>query len=416
MRYSLAFFIGLRYTRAKRKQRFVSFISLVSMVGIALGVAVLITILSVFNGFDSQIRQQFFSMAAEVTLLFPADHTQLNHKLSARLSRLPEVTGVAPIVNGQGMLTANGQMQPASILGIVPTEEGKVSELPQKMVQGNLKSLAKGAFRIVLGRGLANNLGLRVGDKLTLLTPQASLTPLGVMPRYKRFVVGGIFHASTGFGFDDGLAFINLHDAQLLFAGSQSPMGLRLKLRDPYAALAVSARLQQLFPLPYQVNNWTMSYGAFFKALAMEKTMMLIILMLIIAVAAFNLVSSLMMTVNDKRADIAILRTLGATPRLVAFTFLVQGVAIGMVGCLLGVVLGVVMSLNATAFVAWLQALLHVQFVSSSIYFVDYLPSQLQWSDVALVLAITFILSLLATIYPAWSAGRTQPAEALRYE
>lgn len=416
MRNGLAFSIGYRYTRAKKRQRFVSFISLISVLGVALGVAVLITILSVFNGFDDQIKQQFFSMATEVSVYFPATSAHNVAALRTDVQRLPEVVGVAPIVQGQGMVTANGQMQAAYTFGIDPQQEAQVSELPTKITQGSLASLTAGSFHMVLGKGIADSLGVRLGDKVTLLTPQASVTPLGVMPRYKRFQVTGIFHASTGFGFDDTLAFISLHDAQVLYAGNQYQQGLRLKLSNPFAAIQVSHQLQQMLPPTYKVNNWTMSFGAFFKAIAMEKTMMMIILTLIIAVAAFNLVSSLMMTVNDKRAEIAILRTLGATPGLIKRSFLVQGLLIGMSGCLVGVLLGVLMSLNATAFVNWLQHVLHVQLISSDIYFVDYLPSDLAWTDVFKVVVITFALSLLATLYPAWSAGRTQPVEALRYE
>ena len=416
MRFKLALYIGMRYTRAKRRQGFVSFIALISMLGIALGVAVLITILSVFNGFDQQIRQQFFSMASEVSLFFPPDTAVDTQKIAAQVNRLPEVIASAPVATGQGMLTANGQMQAAYVLGIDPDQQGKVSNLPHNIIAGKLSGLVPGKFNMIVGQGLATSLNLAVGNKLTLLTPQASLTPLGVMPRYKRFTIAGIFHASTGFGFDDSLVFINYHDAKVLFSGTQTHAGIRLKLLSPYDALAVTDKLQRIFPFPYQVTNWSDSYGAFFKALAMEKTMMLIILTLIIAVAAFNLVSSLMMTVNDKRAEIAILRTLGATSGLIRATFMVQGILVGMLGSICGIVLGVLMSLNATAFVNWLQQVLHMQLVSSAIYFVNYLPSSLQWSDVVLVACIALSLSVLATIYPAWSAGKTQPAEALRYE
>ena len=416
MRYALAFFIGLRYTRAKRRQRFISFISLVSMIGIALGVAVLITILSVFNGFDHQVRQQFFSMASEVNLFVPADEPQPLASIAKQVLKVPGVVATAPSVTGQGMMSANGQMQAAYVMGIDPQQEGKVSQLPKNISDGRLLSLQPRHFNMVVGHGIAQNLGLRLGSKVTLLTPQARVTPLGVVPRYKRFTVTGIFRASKGFGFDDSMVFIDLHDAKALFAGGQFNYGLHLKLEDPYAALAVSARLQQLFPMPYQVTNWTDSQGAFFKALAMEKTMMFVVLALIIAVAAFNLVSSLMMTVNDKQADIAILRTIGATPRLISGIFMVQGVMVGMMGCIFGVIAGVLLSLSVTSFVNWLQHVFHVQLVSSAIYFVNYLPSQLQWQDVLTVVVIAFALSLLATIYPAWSAGRTTPAEALRYE
>lgn len=416
MRYSLSLFIGLRYTKAKRRQGFVSFISLVSILGIALGVAVLITILSVFNGFNTTIRQQFFSMASEVNLFYPQGAQINSHNIQLQALQLKEISASAPTASGQGMLSANGQMQPTLVLGIDPEQEAKVSDLAKNITSGRLSSLQPRSFNMVIGRGLAKNLGVAVGDKLTLLTPQASLTPLGVIPRYKRFLISGIFKASPGFGFDSSFVFININDAKNLFKGGQYNYGLHFKLHDPYQAINVTNKLEKLFPPPYQVTNWSDSYGAFFKALSMEKTIMLVVLTLIIAVATFNLVSSLMMTVNDKRADIAILRTLGATPGLITRIFLVQGIAVGMIGCILGLLGGVMLSLNITAFVNWLQQVLHIQLVSSAMYFVDYLPSKLQWSDVFKVVFIAMGLSLCATIYPAWSAGKTQPAEALRYE
>jgi lipoprotein-releasing system permease protein len=412
----VALYIGLRYTRAKRRNHFISFISLASMIGIALGVAVLITVLSVMNGFDEEIKHRLFDMARQVTVSRYDGTLPKWQILQQRLAHSPNVVAVAPFVNGQGILTHQGISQPIVVAGVLPQEETRVSQLPSKIVEGSWGALQPGQFGIVIGAQLAQQLDLKIGDKVPLFVPKASVTPAGMTVRFKRFTVVALFNVGGGFGFDTGMAMINLRDAQVLYELGDSVTGLRLKVPDLYVAPQVANDLQKNLPEQYTVSNWTQEYGTFFKAIRMEKSMMFFILILIIAVAAFNLVSSLVMIVTDKRSEIAILRTLGASPREIMATFMVQGCIIGVVGTLLGVIAGVLLALNATAIVAHLQELLHVQFISPNVYFIDYLPSHLQWSDVGRISVIALALSLLATLYPAWQAARTQPAEALRYE
>ncbi len=409
-------YIGLRYTRAKKRNHFISFISLTSMIGIALGVAVLITVLSVMNGFDEQIRDRVFVMAQQMTVrTFSGNLTNWNG-LADQLSHYPGVTGVVPFIAGQGLLTSEGQNSPVIVQGILPDKESAVSDLANKVVQGSLNNLQANQYGIVIGQKLAESLGLIVGDKVTLLIPSATVTPLGVFPQMRRFTVVGIFKVGNGFGFDSELAFIHLNDAQRLFMMKSGITGLQLKLQNLYAAPQMTQSLMQQLPAGYQVSDWTQDYGAFFQAVKMEKTMMFFILILIIAIAAFNLVSTLVMVVNDKRADIAILRTLGATPNTILATFMVQGMVVGVVGTLLGLIGGVFLALHATEIVNAIQNIFHVQLLTSDVYFVNYLPSQLQSLDVIKICGIALGLSLIATIYPAWTAARTQPAEALRYE
>jgi lipoprotein-releasing system permease protein len=412
----VALYIGLRYTRAKRRNHFISFISLASMIGIALGVTVLITVLSVMNGFDDEIKHRVFDMARQVTVsrydgVLPDWQT-----LQQQLANQPNIIAIAPFVNGQGILTSQGASQPILVTGVSPGEEAQVSQLPSKIVEGSLSALQPGQFGIVMGEKLADQLGLKIGDRVPLFVPKASVTPAGMTVRFKRFILVGLFNVGGGFGFDTGMVMINLQDAQVLYELDNNVSGLRLKVPDLYAAPKVANELQKTLADQYTVSDWTQEYGTFFKAIRMEKSMMFFILVLIIAVAAFNLVSSLVMIVTDKRSEIAILRTLGASPREIMATFMVQGSVIGIVGTLLGVVGGVLLALNATAIVAHLQQLLHVQFISENVYFIDFLPSHLQWSDVWRIGGIALVLSLIATLYPAWQAARTQPAEALRYE
>lgn len=411
----LSLAIGLRYTRAKRRNGFISFISLTSMLGIALGVAVLITVLSVMNGFDQHIREGIFSLAPEVTVNGSQDRIDNWQAVEQQLAQQPQVLSTAPFIDGQGILKYYSSVQPAFIMGIDPSKEAKLDQLSNLMLMGKLKDLTPGQFGIILGQNLANSLGAVPGSKITLITPELSVTPAGVSPRFKRFTVVGVFDGGNGFGFDTHLAFINFQDAQALYNYGTAVSGINIKVADPYAAPQISHQLQQAFP-SYYVSDWTARYGPFFKAIALEKTMMFLILLLIVAVAAFNLVSTLVMAVNDKQADIAILRTFGATPGLIMRVFMVQGMLVGFTGTFIGLIGGVVLALNVTNVVNWLQEALHTQLFQSSVYYINYLPSQLAWSDVIEVTVIALILSLLATVYPAWRASRTQPAEALRYE
>lgn len=412
----VALFIGLRYTRAKRRNHFISFISLMSMFGIALGVIVLITVLSVMNGFDREIKNRVFSMWPPMTISSMSGSVSNWKDLEKTLLNNPEITAVAPYINGEVLLTNSNQVQPALINGIDPQAEKQISELNQKMVLGNLDVLAPNKFGIVIGEELASRLDVTIGDKITVITPQVSLSPAGVIPRYKRFTVTGIFRAGSGFGFDMALAYINLSDAQKLFQFGSNVSGVHASIKDVYNAPQLSTELSQQLTPTARIMNWTDQFGAFFHAVKLEKTMMFFILLLIIAVAVFNLVCTLVMVVNDKESDIAILRTYGATPRTIMSIFVVQGAIVGIIGTLLGIVGGIALALNVTQIVKWIEEVFHVHFLSSSVYFVNYLPSELLWQDVIKISMAALVLSLIATIYPAWRASRTEPVEALRYE
>ena len=411
-------YIGLRYTRAKRRNQFISFISALSMIGIALGVAVLITVLSVMNGFDAQIKKRVFVVIPQISVTSITGSLNNWQNLQQRLHHAPQILGVAPQVSGQALLTANGETQAALVTGIDPKAQQQVSSLSQHMQAGSFAALKPHSYGIVIGSGMALHFGLRLGSHVIVVTPSGNFTPVGFTPRLRRFTVVGIFHIGNGFNFDNGFAYINLHDAQALYQLGNGVNSLSLKIADAFAAPQLSYTLPEQLHLPptIEVNNWTQQLGAFFHAVAMEKHMMFLILLLIIAVAAFNLVSTLVMVVNEKQSDIAILRTIGATPSMIMKIFMVQGVVVGSVGTLIGIVGGIVLALNVTTIVEFLQKLLGIQFINSSVYIVDYLPSQIQSQDVVTVAVVALCLSFVATLYPAWRAARIQPVEALRYE
>lgn len=411
----LPLYIGLRYIRAKRRNQFISFISLVSMLGIALGVMVLITVLSVMNGFDHEISDRIFNMSQQVTVTNFDQVVGDWQNLKQTVSKQNDVTGVAPFVRGQAMLANAGVAKPVFLTGILPDEEKQVSQIATKMTHGDYDSLQPGRFGIIMGEALAESLGLSLGDKVTVLTTDVNVSPVGVVPQYKRFTLTGLFKVGGGFQFDETAAFIEMHDAQKLFKLQNNVSGLRVKVTDLYVAPRVTDELQQALPQNY-IGNWTNEFGVYFKAIKMEKSMMFCILILIIAIAAFNLVSTLVMVVTDKQSEIAILRTLGASPSSIMAIFMVQGCIVGVVGTILGVLSGILLAINAPNIVAGIQHLLHTNLISSSVYFIDYLPSRLEWKDVFEISVVSFFLSLLATLYPAWQASKTQPAEALRYE
>ncbi len=409
-------YVGLRYTRAKKRSGFVSFISLMSMIGIALGVMVLITVLSVMNGFDTQIRAKLFTMVPHVTITSPSNRLTNWQALVKKIQADPEVISVTPVVSGQALLTKDGATSPAIIDGIIPFGKGHFLNLDKKMVEGSLKAMQEKRFSLVLGAGIAANLGVVAGDRVNLVTPAAVATPVGLIPRFRQYQVVGVFRTGSGFGFDNAYAFMPLHEAQTLFMMGKQVSALQIRIKDLFKAPQFAWQLQRQLGEQYNVTDWTEQFGAFYHAVKMEKTIMFFILLLIIAVAAFNLVSGLMMGVNDKAADIAILRTFGATPASIMKVFVIQGCLIGAIGVLFGVAAGIILSLNVTAIVNWIQSVFGIQFLNPNVYFVSYLPSQLQFSDVVEVAALAFLMSLLATIYPAWRASRLQPAEALRYE
>ena len=408
-------FIGLRYTRAKRRNHFISFISLTSMLGIALGVAALITVLSVMNGFQNELRTRILGVAAHVEISGPGDMLADWQAVAKVAAADPRVAGTAPYVNAQGMLTYDGAVRGAIIRGILPEREEQVAAFASHMKSGSLMALKPGEFGIVLGAELARALAVIVGDKVTLIAPQGQVTPAGIVPRLKQFRVVGIFEIGM-FEYDSGLALIDLRDAQKLYRMQDQVSGVRLKLHDLYQAPQVAADLLPRLGADAYVTDWTRSHANFFRAVQMEKNVMFIILLLIVAVAAFNIVSTLVMAVTDKQPDIAILRTLGAAPSGIMAVFIVQGALIGVIGTLIGVGGGVLLALNIHVVVPFIERLFHVHFLAKDVYYISELPSELEWRDVITIAAVSFVLSLLATLYPSWRASRVNPAEALRYE
>ena len=411
----LPLFIGLRYIRAKRRNHFISFITLISMLGIAVGVTALITVLSVMNGFETELRERILSMTAHATIRAEGGALR-DWRAVARLAEEdPRVLAAAPFVQAEGMLSAGQRVSATLVRGIDPVQEGRVDRIGELMVMGTLADLRPGGFGIVLGQDLARSLGVGPGDRVTLITPQASLTPAGVMPRLRRFTVVGIFAAGM-YEYDSALSLIHLQDAQRLYRLGDAVTGVRLRLADLFQVRRVVADLSRRLPARYWVSDWTRQHANFFRAIQIEKTTMFVILTLIVGVAAFNLVSTLVMAVVDKEADIAILRTLGLTPAGVMGVFTVQGTVIGVVGTLLGVAGGVALASNVERIVPAIEQLFGVQFLSAEVYYISELPSELHWGDVGLIAGVALALSLLASIYPAWRASRVQPAEALRYE
>ena len=408
----LYFALGLRYIRAKRKNQFISFISLVSIIGIALGVAVLIIVLSVMNGFDNQIKTRMLSMVPQVTLTSYSRQIADWQKLADKIKKDPKVIAVAPFVETQAMLQSDS-VSFGIVQGIDPELQKGISPINNNMTKGKLSDLASTRFGIVLGDELAKNLGVGLGDKVSVIIPKFSLSPVGMVPKLKQFKVVGLFH--SGYQYDSGYAYISLKDAQIFNGLGSKVTGLEIKLKDLYLAPSFANNLEKSMPW-LLAADWTKQNEPFFKALKMEKIMMTLILVLIIAIAAFNMLSSLVMLVVDKRSDIAILMTLGMRRNTIMKIFIVQGTIIGIIGILIGLILGVVVAYNVTDIVDFIQRLFGVQFLSSDVYYIDYLPSKIELSDLVVICAIAFVLSYLATLYPAWRASRIKPAEALRYE
>jgi lipoprotein-releasing system permease protein len=407
--------IGLRYTRAKRRNHFISFISLASMLGIGLGVATLIVVLSVMNGFESELRGRILGMASHATISGNEDGLPDWQAAAAFARQNPAVIGTAPYIEGEALVKVGGEISGTVIRGVLPAEEARVSEIGTKMESGRLDDLAAGEFRIVLGHELAQQLGVAVGDKVDLMIPQLSVTPAGVLPRFRRFTVAGVFRVGM-YEFDRGLVLIHMADAAALYRMEDRVTGVRLKLDDLFAAPRVAREIAQATPGAYFVSDWTRSHANFFRAVATEKTVMFLILSLLVGIAAFNIVSTLVMVVQDKQADIAILRTLGATPRSVMAIFMVQGSVIGVIGTVIGVSLGVLLAVNVETLVPLLEAATGRQFLSPDIYYISDLPSDLKAGDVLRIAGLSLTLGLVSTLYPAWRASRVQPAEALRYE
>lgn len=408
-------FIGLRYMRARRRNHFISFISVTSMVGIALGVMALITVLSVMNGFQRTLRDRILGVISDVTISGPRHRLADWQKVAHVALREKGVIAAAPYVRGEALLVHGRYSSGALVRGVVPDKEKTVSDIATHIVQGRLAALRPGRFGIVLGRYLAWRLGAAVGSRVLLVAPGGMVTPAGFLPRLRSFRVVGIFDVGM-YEYDAGLALINMKDAQALYRMGDKVSGVRLKLTDINHAPIVRRALQARLPAYEEVRDWSQKHANFFRALKTEKTVMFVILLLIVAVAAFNIVATLVMVVTDKRADIAILRTLGASPASVLVIFLVQGTLIGLLGTAIGVVAGVVLSLNVTTIVPFIEHVFHTHFLSANVYYISELPSHLRWRDVMHVAAASFLMSFLATLYPAWRASKTQPAEALRYE
>ena len=411
--------IGLRYTRAQPREgagnRFISFIALISMLGLALGVAALIVVLSVMNGFQKELRERILGVVSHIQVSGGSGELEDWGKTLQGVARHPRVKAAAPYVQAQGMLSFDGQVRGMMVRGILPEAEDKVANFVRYMKVGKLDALLPGEFGMVLGSELARALRVRQGDKITLLAPQGMVTPAAILPRIKQFRVVGIFEAGM-FEFDSGLALVHLNDAQKLYRMDGRVSGVRLKVDDLFAAPQIGRELMRYLDGDIWISDWTRSHANFFRAVEIEKRMMFLILLLIVAVAAFNIVSTLVMAVQDKRADIAILRTLGASPRSIMGIFVVQGTLIGVVGLLAGIAGGVALALNIDVVVPALERALGLQFLAKDVYYISDLPSDLHWSDVWTIGGVSFVLTLLATLYPSWRASRTQPAEALRYE
>lgn len=411
----LALYIGLRYTGAKRRNHFISFISLISIIGIGLGVAALITVLSVMNGFEQELRTRILGMASHASISGRQKPLTEWEQLAARATEHPEVLGVAPYVQGEIMLTKGKKVSGALVRGILPDQEPKVSSVGEHMRRGQLDDLQAGEYHIILGNELAYSLGAQVGDQVTMVTPQANFSPAGILPRLRRFRVTGIFDVGM-YEYDRGVALVHMEDAARLFKLDNAITGIRLKLIDLFKAPQVSRQLAGQLGDNLRVEDWTRQHANFFRAVQTEKRVMFVILTLIVAVAAFNIVSTLVMVVTDKRADIAILRTLGATPGEILRIFMIQGALIGLLGTALGIIGGVALALNVETIVPAIEEAFSVQFMPADVYYISDLPSKLNWPDVWQIGTVAFLLSFLATLYPSWRASRTQPAEALRYE
>jgi lipoprotein-releasing system permease protein len=415
MYHPLSLWIGLRYLRAKRRNGFISFVSLVSIIGISLGVAALIVVISVMNGFRKEMVGRTLAMISHATISAPRGTSLTEWQEAMTVSaRNPKVLAAAPYAEREVMLR-NRSVTGAILRGILPLDEGKVSDIPAQVKQGSLESLVEGEFNAVIGIELAYKLGVSIGDKFTVYAPEFTASPVGALPQMKRFTVSGVFEVGMG-EYDSGLVLIHLADAQKLLRLGDSVTGVRLKLDDMQRAFTIARELAIDLGGGFIVTDWQRQHGNLFRAVATEKFAMFVILSLVVAIAAFNLVSSLVMAVTEKRADIAILRTLGAAPSTIQRIFIVQGMTAGVLGTLFGLLAGVLITINLGSIVPLLEWLFNFEAMPSDVYYISGVPWDLQRADLLLITGMSLVFALLATLYPSWRAARTQPAEALRYE
>jgi lipoprotein-releasing system permease protein len=412
---SYELFIGLRYTRSRQRTRFISVISMISIVGIALGMTVLITVLFVCNGFQREVRTRMLSAVAHIQVSDISERLTDWQQIAQAAKKHPQVVAAAPYVSAQGLLTSGGNVRGAFLRGIVPELEGTVDDLPAAMRSGELSALKSGEFNIILGDALARQLGVLLGDVIVLVAPQGQVTPAGVIPRLRQFTVVGTFNVGH-YEIDSTLALVHIEDAQRLYRMGEAVTGVRLKLQDLFLAQTVSRELLNLLPTNVTVIDWTRMNATYFRAVDLEKRMMSLLLFFIIAIAAFNLVASLFMVVKEKNSDIAILRTLGASPGGVMRVFMIQGAVIGIVGVIAGIVFGILGALNVDVIVAFVERIFGFKFLPQEVYQITDLPSELHAYDVVATALVALVLTLSATIYPSWRASRVNPAEALRYE
>ena len=411
----LSLFVGLRYTRAKRRNHFISFISMTSMLGIILGVSAMIIVLSVMNGFEKEMRERILDMISHLNITNYESRINESPEILKQATKHPRVLAAASYIQAEGMLIRGTNVHGSVIRGIVPAQEAKVSRVGERMEVGALAELEGGKYNIVLGYDLANTLGVNVGDKITMVTPSVNVTPAGILPRLKRFTVSGIFNIGM-YQYDSAMALIHLKDAQKLFRMPKMISGVQLKVDDLFDAPQIGQELRLGGLEDYWVRDWSSYHANWFRAVKIEKRMIFLLLLLIVAVAAFNIVSTLVMMVTDKESDIAILRTLGASPATIMRIFMVQGSVIGVVGTLLGGVFGVLIALNLAQVVSFFETWMGFKVIDPAVYYISDLPSDLHWGDVWGICFAALSISLLATVYPARRASRTQPAEALRYE